>query len=109
MRRGDIVLVTAPGDYGKRRPAVVIQSDLLNETHASVVVCLVTSTLIDAPLFRLSVEASAGNGLRQASQIMVDKIATLRRERLSEPIGSLDDETLLRLGRSLALVIGLGQ
>ena len=38
---------------------------------------------------------------------MVDKIATRRRERLSEPIGSLDDETMLRLGRSLALFIGL--
>ncbi len=39
MKRGDIVLVTAPGDYGKRRPAVVIQSDLFNDTHASIVVC----------------------------------------------------------------------
>jgi mRNA interferase MazF len=109
VKRGDIVLVTAPGDYGKRRPAVVIQSNLFNDTHASVLVCLMTSTLVDAPLFRLTVEPTAGNGLKEISQIMVDKITTLRCERLSDPIGTLDDETVLRLGRSLALFIGLAQ
>lgn len=107
MRRGDIVLVTAPGDNGKRRPAAVIQNDLLNESHASVIVSLITGTVIDAPLLRLTVTPTADNGLREVSQIMVDKIMTLRRERLSEPIGVLDDETMLRIGRSLAFVVGL--
>ncbi|SUS07356.1 Transcriptional modulator of MazE/toxin, MazF [Candidatus Defluviicoccus seviourii] len=108
MKRGDIVLVTAPGDYGKRRPAVVIQSDLFNDTHASIVVCLISSALVDAPLFRLTIAPSADNGLKEPSQIMVDKMVALRRERLSEPLGRLDDEMMLRLGRSLALFIGLG-
>ena len=39
MKRGDVVLVVVPGDYGKPRPAVVIQTDLVNDTHSSVVVC----------------------------------------------------------------------
>ncbi len=52
MRRGDVVLVAVPGDYGKPRPAVVIQTDLANETHASFVVCPMTSYIQDAPLFR---------------------------------------------------------
>ncbi|MBX3517362.1 MAG: type II toxin-antitoxin system PemK/MazF family toxin [Rhodospirillales bacterium] len=108
MKRGDIVLVTAPGDYGKRRPAVVIQSDLFNDTHASIVVCLISGAVVDAPLFRLTVAPSADNGLKEPSQIMVDKMVALRRERLSEPLGRLDDEMMLRLGRSLALFIGLG-
>lgn len=108
MKRGDIVLVTAPGDYGKRRPAVVIQSDLFNDTHASIVVCLISSALVDAPLFRLTVAPSADNGLKEPSQIMVDTMVALRRELLSEPLGRLDDEMILRLGRSLALFIGLG-
>ena len=53
MKRGDIVLAVARGDYGKPRPAVIVQSDLFNATHASLLVCLLTSELIDAPLFRL--------------------------------------------------------
>ncbi len=108
MRRGDVIVVAAPGDFGKHRPAVIVQSDLFNPTHASIAVCLLTSDIADAPLFRLTVEPSPENGLRSRSDIMVDKIVALRRDRLGEPIGHLDRETMLRLDRSLALFLGLG-
>jgi mRNA interferase MazF len=107
MKRGDIVLAVASGDYGKPRPTVVVQSDLFNETHASLVVCLMTSDLHDAPLFRIRVDPSEKNGLQLPSQIMVDKIAALRRDRIRARIGALDDETILRLNRSLMLFLGL--
>lgn len=107
MRRGDVVIVSAPGDYGKARPALVVQSDRFNESHASIAVCLMTSTTIDAPLFRLTVEPTPGNGLRTRSQIMIDKIVALRRERVGETIGRLDAETMVRVNRSLAMWIGL--
>lgn len=107
MKRGDIVLAVAQGDYGKPRPAVIVQSDLFNATHSSLLVCLLTTELIDAPLFRMTLEPSADNGLRARSQIMVDKLLALRRDRIRERIGVLDDEGLLRLNRSLALILGL--
>ena len=108
MKRGDVVAVATAGDYGKPRPAVVVQTDLLNDTHASIVVCLVTSTVLDAPLFRLTVEPSRQNGLERQSQIMVDKLVSVRRDKIGRRIGSLDDDTQLRLGRALAFVLGLG-
>ncbi len=36
MRRGDIVIVAFSGDFGKPRPAVIVQSDYLNDTHATI-------------------------------------------------------------------------
>ena len=105
--RGDIVLVALSGDYGKPRPALVVQSDLFNEAHASVTVAPVTSTIVDAPLFRLTVEPSKRTGLRAVSQIMVDKVTTLRRERLGKAIGRVEDDTLLRVNRALVLWFGL--
>ena len=107
MKRGDLVIVSAPGEYGKPHSAVIIQSDIFNETHASIVVCLVTSDRQDAPLFRIDVQPSETTGLKMASQIMVDKIVALRRERIDQHIGRINDETLIRLNRSLALFIGL--
>jgi len=107
MKRGDLVIVSAPGDYGKPRPAVIIQSDIFNETHASILVCLITSDRQDAPLFRIDVQPTEETGLKVASQIMVDKIVALRRERITKHIGQVNDETLIRLNRSLALFIGL--
>jgi len=106
MRRGDIVTVAAPGDFGKPRPALVIQSDLF-DALPSVTLCLVTSTLRDAPIFRITVDPSAANGLQRVSQIQVDKILTVARERIGSVIGRLDDATLLKVNRSLAVFVGI--
>ena len=106
MRRGDLVIVALQGDYGKPRPALVVQADLFAGT-ASVAVLLVASTLIDAPLLRLNVEPSPENGLRRPSQVMIYKPMTIRADRIGAPFGRLDDTTMLRVNRSLALFLGL--
>lgn len=106
MRRGDLVTVAAPGDYGKPRPALVIQSDLFDELP-SVTLCLVTSTLRDTPIFRITVDPSPSNGLQRVSQIQMDKVMTVARERIDGVIGRLDDATLLKVSRSLAVFFGI--
>jgi len=110
MKRGDIVSVAAPGDYGKPRPAVVVQCDGLTEAGlGSVILCLVTSKTVDAPTFRIPLEATPQTGLDHASQIMVDKMLTVPKERIGQTMGRIDDETTVRLNRTLAFVVGLGQ
>ena len=106
-KRGDVVTVAASGDCGKPRPAVVIQSDVFPERHASVIVCQMTSTLEDAPDFRPTIEPSRANGLRERSQIMADKPVTARRERIGSRIGRLDRRDMTRLNGALAFVLGL--
>ena len=107
MKRGEVVVIAMQGDYGKPRPALVIQSDLFNETHPSVTVAPVTSTLVDAPLFRLTIDPSSSNGLRSLSQIMVDKVTAIRRDRIGKVIGRLDDNTMIRVNRAVAMWVGL--
>ena len=106
MRRGDLVTVAMPGDFGKPRPALVIQSDRFDRT-ATVTVLLLSGTLVEAPLIRPTVQPSAENGLRKPSQVQIDETMTVRRDRVGAPIGRLDDETLLAVTRSLALFLGL--
>jgi len=107
MRRGDVVTVAASGDYGKPRPAVIVQTDALPIEHASVVVCQMTSEYSDAPDFRVTVEPTEKNGLRVRSQVMADKPVTIRRERVGQQIGRLDDKDIARLNIALAFVMGL--
>ena len=106
MKRGDLVTVALQGDYGKPRPALVIQSDQFPGT-ASVVVLPVTSTLVDAPLLRLTVEPDTRNGLRSTSQIMLDKPMTVKTDKIGPAFGSLDDVAMVSVSRSLALFLGL--
>src|SRR5215472_9960285 len=97
MRRGDVVAVAAAGDYGKPRPAVIVQTDAFPETHASVVICQMTSEIVDAPDFRVMINPSERNGLRVPSQVMAGKPVTVRRGRIGRSIGRLDPDQIAQL------------
>lgn len=107
MKRGDIVTVAMQGDYGKPRPALVVQSDNFAE-HPSVVLLPISSTLVDAPLFRITIEPSETNGLNKSSQVMVDKITTYRKDRIGDVFGLIEHEKMVEIERSLAMFLGLG-
>lgn len=106
MKRGDLVTVAMPGDFGKPRPALIIQADQF-EDIGTVTVLLVSGTPVDAPLIRLPVQPTPKNGLRKPAQVMIDKAMSVKRERLGQTIGRLDDETMLAVTRSLAVFLGL--
>jgi mRNA interferase MazF len=101
-----LVTVALQGDHGKPRPALVVQSDHFDGT-ATVTVLLVSSTLVDAPLLRVTVQPTPENGLRRSSQVMVDKAMTIRREKLGAPFGRLDDDAMLAVSRRLAVFCGI--
>jgi mRNA interferase MazF len=106
MKRGDLVTIALQRDYGKPRPALVIQSDLFDE-HPSVTILLVTSELRETPLFRINVVPTAANGLSKPSQVMVDKAQTVARDKIGAPFGRVEEETLLAINRALAVFIGI--
>lgn len=106
--RGDLVTVALQGDFGKPRPALVVQSDLFAQTD-SVAVLLVTSTIIEAPLLRILITPDAQNGLHKPSQIMVDKPMTVRRERLGPVFGRVTAEQMLEVSRALAVFLGIAR
>jgi len=102
--RGDLVVVSLPDDYGKPRPALVIQSDLFAE-HPSVTVLPITSLLVEAPLLRIAIGPQSG--LERISQVQIDKAQTPRRERIGAVIGRADGATLAAVNRALAVFLGL--
>jgi len=107
VKRGDVVVCTLAGDYGKPRPAVIVQSDLFNPTHASIIVCPVTSHLVNASLFRLDIPADSGTGLVKKSQVMVDKMTAIRADRIKNRIGSLNAKQQAEIDKGLKTWLGL--
>lgn len=90
----------------KPRPAVIVQADAL-ETPEDVLLCPFTTTLIDAPLYRVQVEPDAANGLQARSQLMADKIGPASRHRIDGIIGRLGQSDMDRLGTALRLMLDL--
>lgn len=106
MRRGELWTVSATGYAGKPRPALILQDDLF--PTASVTIAPFTTSSVDAPLFRIHVLASEGNGLDEDSRIMVDKITTVPRAKVGQWLGTLTASEMLRVNRSVAMFLGLG-
>lgn len=106
VRRGDLVTIALSGDYGKPRPALVVQDDAF-ATLDSVTVLRITSELQGAPLVRINLSPNPGNGLRAASQVMIDKAATLPRKKLGKHIGRVSAGTMQSVDEALARFLGL--
>ena len=106
MRRAEIWTVAGGADYtGKPRPAAIIQDDRFDTD--SVTICPFTTDPTEAPLFRLDIAPSPSSGLREISRLMVDKITTVRRSRLGEQLGILNDADLIRLNRAMVVFLGI--
>lgn len=103
LRRGDLVTVAAKGPYtSKPRPALIVQAGESLSYRDSVTICLLTSDLIEAPLFRVRIEPGPANGLTRVSDVMVDKIVTVPRDLLSaEAIGHLATADMKRVDAAL--------
>jgi mRNA interferase MazF len=108
MRRGDLAPVALPGEFGKPRPALVVQSDHF-EDHPTVTVLPLTSSLREAPLLRITLRPDSANGLRSTSQVMIDKAMSIRREKLGDVFGRVAVDAMLEIERRLALFLGIAK
>lgn len=106
MKRGDLVTVAVSGDYGKPRPALVMQSDLFAEIP-SVAVLRLTSDIHAGHPIRITVRAKSANGLRAISHVMINKAISVPRERIGKVILHLDDTVMAEVGRALAAFLSL--
>lgn len=105
--RGSLVTVSAPGAYGKPRPALVIQSDIFS-AHPSIVVLPLTSDVRDdVSTFRVTVEPTEKNGLAKISQIMADKPLTVPFDKIGDAFGVLDMATIKEVDRVIAVFLGI--
>ena len=115
MKRGDVVLVRFPhpsGQRGKKRPAVVVQSDAYASTVSTVVVAEVTKnlTMKDDPAC-LFIDVSASEG--KATGLLIDSVVsglvlvTVYTDTVAQVLGSLSAALLQKLDDCLKLGLGL--
>ena len=103
-----MVTIALQDDFGKPRPALVVQADVFAE-HPSVTVLPVTSALVAAPLLRITLQPSADNGLLKPSQVMVDKALTVKRDKLGPAFGHIEADTMVEVERCLAVFLGIAK
>ena len=110
MNRGEIWTVAGGVYAAKPRPAVIVQDDLFDAT-SSVIVAPMTSTLLDAPLMRIRISGGDGrlSGLDRDSDVMIDKLTTVRRSNVYTRVGRLTAEQLVEIERAMMAFLGLAR
>jgi mRNA interferase MazF len=115
MKRGDVVLVRFPhpsGQRGKKRPAVVVQSDAYAGVVRTVVVAEVTKNLAmkDDPAC-VFVDVNTPDG--KATGLLVDSVIsglvleTVYVDSIAQTLGSLSATMLTQLDAALRAGLGL--
>ncbi len=104
--RGELWTAAATGYAGKPRPVVVVQDDRFDSTD-SITVALMTTVQADLPLLRVPIHRSELNGLDRDSDVMIDKVMTIPRDRLGQSIGRLSANQIVQLDRGLMVFLGL--
>lgn len=90
---------------GKIRPVVVVQTDLLNPTHLSTIVCPISTNVIQkAEILRIHIDLQR-TGLERPSDILVDQIRALDNQRFIKRIGELSRKNRAQLLESLKILV----
>jgi mRNA interferase MazF len=90
---------------GKTRPVVVIQTDLLNETHPSTIICPITTNVQkDIEILRVHLKK---NQLDKLSDILVDQIRAIDNKRFITKLGQLTNEQKTNLKNNIRIVLDL--
>lgn len=109
MKRGELWVASVGADFaGKPRPVLIIQNSIFEEM-TSVTLCPITSDMMELPLFRVAVLPDDTNGLLAPSMIMVDKISTAAKAKLSKKIGVVSTQTLQSVDQAIILFLGIGE
>ncbi len=106
MNRGDLYIGVPPGDYGKPRPVLIVQSNWIGPLESRII-CPLTTHEEPVAFLRLRIEPTPENGLERTSFIMIEKIMTVPAWRFRQKIGELDSLAMDIVGTRLAVVLGL--
>jgi mRNA interferase MazF len=90
---------------GKTRTVVVIQTDLLNDTHPSTIICPITTNVQkDIEILRVHLQKSQ---LDKLSDILVDQIRAIDNKRFITKLGKLTNDQKVKLKNNIRIVLDI--
>lgn len=108
LSRGDLITIAVQGDYGKPRPAVVVQANVFLRLKSIMVLPLTSDTQAEANLFRVKVYPNHENCLRIISHVMVDKAMPIPADKIGKCFGKLSPSIMRDIDRCIVTLFGVG-
>ena len=94
-------------ETGKVRPVVIIQTDLLNKSHPSTVVCPITTNVQpESEILRVHLTRGTAN-VKEDCDIMIDQIRAIDNSRFMHRIGQLDEAIIIKIKENIKIILDL--
>jgi mRNA interferase MazF len=111
VKRGDVFYAdlspVVGSEQGGVRPVLIIQNDIGNRFSPTVIVAAITAQIQKAKLpTHVEIEAKT-HGMERDSVILLEQIRTIDKQRLTDKITHLDDETMRKVDEALQISVGL--
>ncbi len=111
VKRGDVFYAdlspVVGSEQGGVRPVLIIQNDIGNRFSPTVIVAAITAQIQKAKLpTHVEIEAKS-HGMERDSVILLEQIRTIDKQRLTDKITHLDDETMRKVDEALQISVGL--
>ncbi|MFC5405083.1 type II toxin-antitoxin system PemK/MazF family toxin [Cohnella soli] len=111
VKRGDVFYAdlspVVGSEQGGVRPVLVIQNDIGNRFSPTVIVAAITAQIQKAKLpTHVEIDAKT-HGMERDSVILLEQIRTIDKQRLTDKITHLDDDTMRKVDEALQISVGL--
>jgi mRNA interferase MazF len=94
-------------ETGKIRPVLVVQTDLLNPTHPSTIICPITTNVQpEANILRVHLKKGMAK-LKQDCDVMIDQVRAIDVKRLQKKLGTLPEEIEDKIKHNLSIILDL--
>lgn len=107
MKKGEIYILAPPSPFNKPRPAVVLQTTLLDDSDRITVALISSDPVFFAKAFRVLILPTETNGLRKPSEILIDHLQTVPLDRIGGFAGVVDEVTMRAVDAALRIFLGL--
>ncbi|MPM89020.1 Endoribonuclease EndoA [bioreactor metagenome] len=110
IQRGDIYYAdlspVTGSEQGGLRPVIVIQNDKGNQHSPTVIVAAITSNIKKTKL-PTHIVLPEMDGLSKKSIVLLEQIRTIDKSRLSNKIGSIDNEYMRKIDEAILISLGI--
>jgi mRNA interferase MazF len=111
VKRGDVYFAdlspVVGSEQGGVRPVLIIQNNIGNRFSPTVIIAAITAQIQKAKLpTHVEIDAKK-HGFDRDSVLLLEQIRTIDKQRLTDKITHLDDETMKKVNQALQISVGL--
>ena len=96
-------------EAGKTRPVLVVQTDLLNKVHPSILICpLTTNVKAESKILRVNLTKGVAS-VKEDCAIMIDQLRAIDNKRLINKIGKVPNDISSKVKENLRIILELDE